>query len=202
MLLPPPPPLLFLLRLCLRVSLCFLPSISLTSSYPGVRPIWFFLTLSRALHLRSLWTGPRGVRKETEAVRQVSSHFLFLYFTVISPSYSAPFFQPYISPTILMDACRSTRDPPHRCPSTNFVHVVRIRAASSFFLHRILAWQVCHFVDPENWQFSLFPRFYRFHVLIWFFSKCQHSRNQSFNDLHWCMQSHFILSFLNFRART
>lgn len=197
MLLPPPPPFLLLLRLCLRVSLCFLPSISLTSSYPEVRPIWFFLTLSRALHLRSPWTGPRGVRKETEAARQVSSHFLFLSFTVISPSYSAPFLQPYISPTILMDACRSTRDSPHRCPSTNFVHVVRIRAASSFFLHRILAWQVCHFVDPENWQFFLFSSFYRFHVVIWFFSKCEHPRNQSTIYIDACNHTSFFLSLIS-----
>lgn len=41
MLLPPPPPFLLLLRgrLRLRVSLCFLPSVSLTFSYSRVRPI-------------------------------------------------------------------------------------------------------------------------------------------------------------------
>lgn len=151
MLLPPPPPFLLLLRgrLRLRVSLCFLPSVSLTFSYSRVRPISFYLSLSRALHLRPLWTDPLGVRKETEAARQVSSHFLFLSFTVISRSYSAPFLRPYVPLAALMDACRSTRDPPRRCPSTDFVHVVRIRAAS-IFLRRILAWQVCHFVDLED----------------------------------------------------
>lgn len=52
----------FLLRL--RVSLCFLPSVSLTFSYFSVRPID---PLTRSLHLRSSSTGPPGVRKETEA---------------------------------------------------------------------------------------------------------------------------------------
>lgn len=71
----------------------FRPSRSLSPTLEYVRFDSFSLFL--ALHLRSLWTGPRWVRKETEAARQVSSHFLFLSFTVISPSYSAPFFQPY-----------------------------------------------------------------------------------------------------------
>lgn len=88
MLLPPPPPLL----LRLRVSLCFLPSVRLAhfllsslirsidpSSSPPSRCLSISLFLcrlffpARSFHLRSPWTGPPGVRKETEAARQVSS---------------------------------------------------------------------------------------------------------------------------------
>lgn len=167
MLLPPPPPLLLLLRLRLRVSLCFLPSISLTFSYPlSTSDLILSLSLPRALHLRSLWTGPPGVRKETEATtRQVSSHFLFLSFTVISPSYSAPFFRPYISPTTLMDACRSTRDPPRRCPFERLCpRRENARRSSSFAEYLHLA-GVCHFVDPED-DSSPYPQLFTVFTLI------------------------------------
>lgn len=77
MLLPPPPSLL----LRLRVSLCFLPSVSLTFSYYRLCPtdpspslpfsliLSSPLSLSRSFHLRSLRTSPPGVRKETDATR-------------------------------------------------------------------------------------------------------------------------------------
>lgn len=84
--LPPPPPFLLLLRLCLRVSLYFLPSISLTFSYPGVRPIWFFLTLSRALHLRSVDRSPRGEKRDRGSSSGFLSFplsFLHLYFAFL-----------------------------------------------------------------------------------------------------------------------
>lgn len=75
MLLPPPPPFLLLLRgrLRLRVSLCFLPSVSLTFSYSRVRPIVILsLSFSRSTPSPVVDRSPRGEKRD----RGSSSGFL------------------------------------------------------------------------------------------------------------------------------
>lgn len=146
----------FLLRL--RVSLCFLPSVSLTFSYFRLRPI-DPLSLSISLFPPSLAVD-RSPRSENRD-RGSSSGFLsvplssLLHLLTPPPSFDVP-------PTTLMDACRPTRDPP-RCPPTNFVHlVVRIRATrrrSSFAGY--LPSRCTVFVDERStvsFQFFFFSR--------------------------------------------
>lgn len=180
MLLPPPPSLL----LRLRVSLCFLPSVSLTFSYHRLCPTDPFplpsflshslfpsLSLSLSFFPPSFVANqsPRGEKRDRRNSSQVSSQSLILssfgpaLFRLLT-THPFPSLQPCAPPATLMDACLLTRDPPRRCPSIDFVHGVRIRATLIFF-----HWRYTRLAGAplRCWSFDLGSTFFLLFLLTY-----------------------------------